>query len=102
MEDKPGSQAIKVVFQNDNIKQKWLKSKEKMQLNSNKLGFSTNNKVFLNPDLTKFNLELLKATKVYKNEKKYKYCWFSNGNIFLRKDDQSRVILVETEKQLKN
>lgn len=95
--------AIKVMFQDETTKNAFLKSKNKFHLNSNDLGFkNTNVKIFLNQDLTKRNLELLRAAKVFKDENKYKFLWVSNGSVLLRKDENAKVLLVDDEKKLKS
>lgn len=94
--------AIRVVFQNQADKSNLLKSKNRLQLGSRQLGYNNNNKVYLNHDLTKINLDIFKAAKIYKNEHNYKYIWIKNGNILLRKDETSRVCLIEDIDQLKN
>lgn len=94
--------AIKVIFDEHNTKARWLKSKKKVHLNTSELGYNTSNKVYLNHDLTKANLELYKAARNFKNENAYKFLWIANGNILLRKDESSKVVLLETTEQLKN
>lgn len=64
--------------------------------------YNSNNKVFLNHDLTKSNLELYKAARIFKNENSYKFIWVTNGNIMLRKDENSKVVIIESIEQLKN
>lgn len=92
---------IKVIFSKDEVKVNLMKSKKRVQLTTTDLGFSTNNKVFLNHDLTKANHELFMAAKEYKKTNNYKFLWISAGNIFLRKNEQSKVVLLENKDQLK-
>lgn len=94
--------AIKIILQDENTKKEMLKSKKKFTLQTKDLGYSTNNKIYLNHDLTKANLELFKEAKTFKKENGYKYLWISNGNILLRKDEKSKIVQVEDKEQLKN
>lgn len=94
--------AIKVIFDNEDTKKGFLKSKNKFNLGSRDLGYTTDNKVFLNHDLTKANLELFKEAKIFKSNNSFKYLWISNGSILLKKDENSKVIVIENTEQLKN
>lgn len=93
---------IKIIFRDEKTKPLLLKSKKRIHLNSTDLGYADNNKVYLNHDLTKSNLELFKEAKAYKKDNDYKFVWTSRGNIFLRKDEQAKIIQVEDINQLKN
>lgn len=100
--DSSKNSAIKVIFEEEKTKAMLMKSKKRFQLNSSHLGFATNCKVFLNHDLTKANVRLYKAARQFKNEEGFKYIWMNNGNVLLRKDDNSKVMVVNSEEQLKN
>lgn len=93
---------IKVIFQNEEIKTKMLRSKHKKQLNTESLGYKENHKIYLNHDLTKENLKIFKEAQKFKMANSYKFLWISGGKLLLRKDEQSKVILIESEKDLKN
>nr|CAI5843001.1 unnamed protein product [Callosobruchus analis] len=93
---------IKVIFQDEETKTNMLRSKLKVTLNTQKLGFSTNRKIFLNHDLTKRNLELFKETQKFRKDNDYKFLWISSGKILLRKNENTKIILVEDEDDLKN
>lgn len=61
-----------------------------------------------NPDEPIFIAELLtqKASRLYflardlKRVKNYKYCWTSFGRVYVRKEDDSPIIMVKTESQI--
>lgn len=93
---------IKVVFQNEETKKNILRSKLKVGLNTQSIGFRENNKIYLNHDLTKHNLKLFKEAQKFKKDNGYKFLWISSGNILLRKEENSKIILVEDEEDLKN
>lgn len=94
--------AIKVIFDNEDTKKGFLKSKNKFSLSSKDLGFTTNNKIYLNHDLTKANLELFKEARIFKNNNSFKYLWISSGSILLKKDENSKIMVIENIEQLKN
>ena len=66
------------------------------------LGYTKENKIFLNHELTKTNFDLFMAARSFKKDHNYKFLWMGNGNILLRKDEHSKVILVEKKSQLEN
>lgn len=61
-----------------------------------------NENIYINHDMTRWNIQLFKAAKEFKNNKNYKYLWFSNGKILMRKSDTSKIELIEDESSLKN
>nr|CAI5840816.1 unnamed protein product [Callosobruchus analis] len=97
-----GSRPIKIEFSDENSKLKFMKSKKRLKLTSKDLGFNENKKVYLNHDLTATNLELLKAARICKQKMDFKFLWINNGNILMRKDENSKVIFVDDLEQLKN
>lgn len=56
--------------------------------------------IFVNEHLTPDNKQLLKVTKIRAQEKSYKFVWVRNCNIFLRKNEESPVIAINTERDL--
>lgn len=58
--------------------------------------------VFVNEHLAPGIKRLLYLSKQYKLEQNFKYCWVKDGKIFLRKEDNSRVIRVKKESDLFN
>lgn len=93
---------IRVTLANEELKTKIMKSPKKLKLDTGNIGFAAGGKIFINHDLTKSNLELHKAAREFKVQNQYKYLWIQKGKIMLRKDDTSRIILVEDKEDLKN
>lgn len=93
---------IKVCFETRGVKEQMLKSKKRYELDTKDLGYRENNKIYLNHDLTKQNVKLFTMARTFKKDHDYKYLWMSNGTIFLRKDDRSKVIPVDSEMALEN
>lgn len=93
---------IKIKFENEEIKNKILKSPRKIHLTTQILGYKVTGKVFINQDLTKRNLELFKKCNTYKKENEFKYLWIKDGNIFLREGDNTKILLIEREDQLES
>ncbi|CAH2095545.1 unnamed protein product [Euphydryas editha] len=57
-------------------------------------------KFFVNEHLTPENKQLFNAVKIRAKERSYKFTWIRNCNIFLRKNEESPVITITTEKDL--
>lgn len=60
----------------------------------------TGRRFFVNEHLTPENKQLLNATKLRAKDKSYKFVWVRNCNIFLRKNEESPVIVVGSIKDL--
>lgn len=94
---------IKVVFKNSEDKEKWMLAKKNKNLNTAIFEQSNPPKpIYLNHDLTKRNFELFMAAKKFKNDNDYKYLWINNGKILMRKSDDSKILLIGDETDLKN
>nr|CAI5824334.1 unnamed protein product [Callosobruchus analis] len=93
---------IKVAFEEAEMKNQFIKSPKRFQLKCQSIGLRSNNTIFLNHDLTKTNLELLKKAQQFKKENHYKFLWIKNGSILLRKEEKSKVVMVQTEQDIAN
>ena len=56
-----------------------------------------NNNIYINEHLTSKNKHLFMLAKEKKNTNNYKFLWTRGGKIFIRKDDTSAVIKVDSE-----
>lgn len=92
---------IKACFENETFKNQLIKTPKKYDLNAQTLGFRVDSKIFLNHDLTKPNLELYKRSLAFKKTHDYKYLWINNGNILLRKREDSVVKVIKKDEDLK-
>lgn len=93
---------LKVVFKKEDIKEKIMKSKKNISLNTKDFGFQEDKVIYINHDLTKENQRLFSKTREAKTKLKYKYAWFSQGKIWMRKTDSSKAIHVKSEEVLEN
>ncbi len=93
---------IKVCFERAGVNEQMFKSKKRYELNTKDLGYMENNRIYLNHDLTKRNVKLFTMARAFKKDHDYKYLWMSDGTIFLRKDDRSKVIVVDSEMALES
>lgn len=59
------------------------------------------NKLFINEHLTAHTKTILKQAKDMAKQKNYKFVWVRNGTIYARKVDNSRVLTISNENDLK-
>lgn len=70
-------------------------------LGTNKLGFAGNDTpVYASDYLTPHAAKLYYLARNLKRHHNYKYCWSSNGKIYVKKHDDSSAILLKTEAQV--
>lgn len=99
---KNNNSPIKIEFEDGNEKKQMMISKKRLQMESRNLGFPNSNKIYLNHELTKGNVKLHTAARLFKKQHNYKFLWIHDGNIFIRKNENSRIILVDNEDVLKD
>lgn len=92
---------IVISFVRKSIREKFLAMRKKRSLYTDEIGFKgIRTQIFINEYLTKKRKELLWRTKKMKIEKKYKFLWIKNGNIFIRKSENSEIIRIDSEEDL--
>lgn len=76
--------------------------KHKTKLRAQHLGFRTSEDtpIFINDHLTAKGARLHFLARDLIKHKLYKYCWTAYGKVYLRKNDDSRVILIRSESQI--
>ncbi|XP_025423462.1 uncharacterized protein LOC112692862 [Sipha flava] len=57
--------------------------------------------IYINNYLTQINRNLFYKTRLYAKENNYKYVWYRDCKIFIRKDEKNKVILIEDENSLR-
>ncbi|KAL0859559.1 hypothetical protein ABMA27_010701 [Loxostege sticticalis] len=83
-------------------KTKEFNSKNKTKLQAKHLGLTIkeDTPVFISELLTAKGARLHFLSRDLVKSKKYKYCWTSFGKVFVRKDDNSKIILIQSESQI--
>lgn len=56
--------------------------------------------IYYNNYLTQTNSNLFYKTRMYAKEHNYKYIWFRDYKIFIRKNETNKVILIEDKNSL--
>lgn len=96
---------ICVHLTSNDMKQKILKIKSaeevKKKLNTSTIGEKQNEMIYINHSLTKYTQALFMAAREVKRVHHYKFLWFNNSNIFLKKEENSRVMVIRSFDDLK-
>lgn len=76
--------------------------KNKCKLQAKHLGFKTSEDtpIYISEQLTAKGARLYFLSRDLAKSKKFKYCWTSFGKVFVRKDDVSKIICIQSEAQV--
>ncbi|XP_063382972.1 uncharacterized protein LOC134669382 [Cydia fagiglandana] len=93
---------IVVSFSNRYIKEDFIASARlKKSISAEDIGFQgVTHRVYVNDHLTPSNKKLLTSTKTQLKQKGYAYIWVKYSKIHVRKDDNSRVLTMNHERDL--
>lgn len=73
---------------------------KKINLSVKTLGYSSNEKIYINDSLTTFKRNLLFKANEMKNSGKCKFVWVRDGNIMMRKVEGDRIVYIKTSSDL--
>lgn len=77
-------------------------AKVKRGFSASELGVNSENKIFVNPSLSKTNRELLYFAKCAAREGRVRFAWFSNGKVLVRRRDGQPAIHITSRQQLRD
>ncbi|KAK9887004.1 hypothetical protein WA026_019926 [Henosepilachna vigintioctopunctata] len=97
-----GVKQVKVEFKNRELKDATMRAKKRISLNSRDYGFEKHNDIYINHDMSFETQKLFKEARNFKKSYNYKFAWFSDGKILLRKKEDSPVIHVKSANILEN
>lgn len=83
---------IIIHFVRQDTKDIWLKKRSTLK--------DVTPRIFIQENLTRFNRELLRATKDMAKEKSYAFAWYGNGKVFVRKSAGMRAIPIKDRDDL--
>lgn len=89
-----GLQPILVRFSNNCIKERIMKAARDNPITCESIGLGVKQRIYFNHRLTNANRFLFNEARKLKRTKNFKFVWYSNGDIFLRKDETTRAIRV--------
>ncbi|XP_046687722.1 uncharacterized protein LOC124373396 [Homalodisca vitripennis] len=82
--------AIMVQFFSSQVRDKWLQAGKKSRLSDR----DTGKQVFFNENLSLYYKNLLRDTKARAKIYNYKYVWFKNGKVFVKRGEGSENVIV--------
>lgn len=75
-------------------------AKVKKGFSASELGYVSDSKIYINPSMSKENKALLAAAREKARTSGYRYVWFVNGKIMVRKAQGQPAILITSKEQL--
>lgn len=101
MRNKEHNKTIIVSLHTRYLKEDFVAAAKKCTISSADLGFTANQRIFVNDHLTPENKLLLNKTKNLGKEKGFAYVWVKGCKIFARKNPTSHAIIIKSESDLK-
>jgi regulator of replication initiation timing len=101
IQNKPGK--IVAVLYSNNSKKTLMDLARNKKLKAKDIHTEWSNEgIYLNNVLTQTNSNLFYKTRMYAKKYNYKYVWFRDCKIFMRKDEKNKIIVIEDEYTLNN
>jgi len=92
---------IIVKFTRRDTKDQFYKARKALKdYTTRSLEYDSDNHIFINESLTEQNKIIFNECLKFKKEQEFKFIWTSNGKTYLRKDQQSRSIVVHSLDEL--
>ena len=89
--------AIIVKFVRREVRERLYRARKRLKsITTADFGFSVEKKIFINESLTPKNKELFKDCLRFKKDNNFKFLWTNAGKIFLRRNADSPVILINS------
>ncbi|XP_055604340.1 uncharacterized protein LOC129752590 [Uranotaenia lowii] len=89
-----GVPPILVRFINVSLKDKIMKMGRAKPLSCIDIGLNIDQRIYFNHRLTSLNQRLLGIARKFRNDNNYKFVWFSNGSVFIKKDENSNALKI--------
>ncbi|XP_062541487.1 uncharacterized protein LOC134209522 [Armigeres subalbatus] len=84
------------------VKEQFMNAIKGRPITCEEIGLGVKQQIFINHHLTSINQRILGATRKFKKDYNYRFVWFANGSVFLRKDENSKIIRVNDVHDLPN
>lgn len=94
---------VVIKFTSESSKEKLMMSakKNKCVFTAAECGIAVgDSKIIIKDHLSPFNVRLLKEAKKLKTDGKYKYVWFQNSSVLIRKDETAKIIKVKSQEDI--
>ena len=100
--DRKQNLAIIVKFVRRDSKDAYYKARNRLKdITTKDLGYDQSNKIFINENLTERRKELFWECLKFKKQENYSFIWTINGRICLRKNQESRVNVINSKDDLR-
>lgn len=76
------------------------KSRKDNSLTAKDIGFKKSDRIYVNGVLNFEARKLFYKTRLFKTKHDYKYVWTANQNVFLKKSDSTKALLIKSEHDL--
>lgn len=97
-----GTPAVIVKFNDNEIKSNVIKASKRAKLTAASLEFDSNDNIYISDHLIGTTAKLLKIAKNLRNEGKILATWTYNGQVFIRKTEESQTVKIAEESQLED
>lgn len=98
---KMSTPAIIAKFVRRDTKDKFYKARKQLKdCTTGELGYEVSNRIFINESLTEENRGVFNESLKFKKEQKFAFIWTSNGKTYLRKNKDSRAIVINSKEDL--
>lgn len=87
-------QPVLVRCSNIAFKDQFMSAFKERPVACDEIGLGVNQRIYINHHLTPSNQRILGAARKFRKDHNYRFVWFSNGFVFLRKDENSKIIRV--------
>lgn len=89
-----GVQPVLVRCINVSVKEQFMNAIKERPFTCEEIGLGLKQKIYFNHHLTPINQRILGAARKFRKDNNYRFVWFSYGSVFLRKDENSKIIRV--------
>lgn len=89
-----GVQPVLVRSVNVRVKEQFMNAVKDRPFTCEEIGLGLKQQIYFNHHLTPSNQRILGAARKFRKEHNYRFVWFSHGSVFIRKDENSKIIRV--------
>lgn len=91
---------IKIEFEMEKHKNKFMEASKTKKLSTKDIGYEENKPVRIRHEMTKENRELFKEALNFKIQNEYKFLWFKNSTLLIRKDEVAKPFIIKNKHDL--
>lgn len=92
--DKNKPSVLIIQFKHRDCRNMWLDQRKRIVTNDNMYRNGNRRRIYLNENMTPYTKSLFWKTRNFAKENNYKYVWFRNGKIMMRKDEHHEEVKI--------